>query len=146
MTNWATIADVFDLTGETVTDVDISKAQGILFLFAETTTDAIPNTSPKNLRLLKQATAYQTVWMAEHPDVFTNVDVTSYSQDGASNTQAHENAALLAPLARRCIKRLSWMRRPRSIRVGPALTGTISDFSGDRDSAVADDDRDWTSM
>ena len=155
MTNWATTADVSALTGVSVTDAEISTAQGIIGLFAEVTPDAAFDEdgdptgmiSPKNLRLLKMATAYQTVWMRERPDIFTSVDVSSYSEDGLSATHANTTAALLAPLARRAVYRLTWMRPNRSIRVGKGLNPEFAPaLYGGRDSAVADDEKNWTPM
>jgi len=148
MTDWATVADVFGITGVTVTDVEITRAQFIIELFADVSVDGATAqmVSTKNLRLLKFATAYQTVWMQEHPDVFTNVDITSFSEDGLSTTQAHVNAAILAPLAKRSIDRLTWRRTNRSIRIGRKLNPAFQYQWGDRDSAIADDSRDWTPM
>ncbi len=62
------------------------------------------------------AVAYQAAWMTDHPDVFTNVDVSTMLQDGLQFTNAHANAGILAPMAKRAIDRLSW-RRNRSIRI-----------------------------
>lgn len=155
MTNWATTSDVYNLTGETVEDVDINKAQGIIDLFSEVTSESAltedgestGQISPKNLRYLRQATAYQTVWMLQHPDVFTNVDYSTFSEDGLSATNTHSNAQILAPLATRALRRLTWLRPNRSLRVRPRLDPSrMYDWNTrtDRDSAVADDDRYWT--
>lgn len=154
MTNWATTEDVYNLTGETVTDADINKAMGIINLVAEVVPDSAFNDddspngllSTKNLRYLKYATAYQTVWMLEHPDVFTSVDYSSFSEDGLSASQAFHSAHYLAPLARRSIKSLTWMRPNRSIRVRPRLNPMAEPTWNNRDSAAADDDRNWTPM
>lgn len=155
MTNWAETADVASLTGATVTDADIAKAQGIITLFVEVTPDSAFDSdgdstgmiSPKNLRLLKMATAYQTAWMAEHPDVFTSIDASSYSEDGLSITQSNSSAHVLAPLARRAIYRLTWMRPNRSIRVGKGLNPEFAPaLYGGRDSVLADEQKNWTPM
>lgn len=141
MTDWVTAAEVATITGVTVTDDEVDRAQIIVEIFANTTTDASDAglVSSRNLRLLKYATAFQAAWATEHPDVYTNVDVTSFSQDGQSAQQAHANAALLAPLAKRCIDRLSWMMQPlRAYRPARAWTDT-----GTRDSAVRDDQLPW---
>lgn len=119
MTDWATTGDVLLYTGVTVTGAQVAQAQAVVEIFADTTTAASDagNISEKNLRLLKQATAYQAAWISQHPDAFTNMDVTSISQDQVSATFLHANALILAPLAKRCIDRLSW-RRIRPIRMG----------------------------
>ena len=145
MTDWATAADVFQITGSTVSDTDVQRAQFIIELFADVSADGASEfLSTKNLRLLKFAVAYQTAWMGQHPDVYTNVDITNASEDGLSFAHSHKNAAILAPLARRSVDRLTWRRPNRSIRVGKHLNPAFQFQWGSRDSAVADDARDWS--
>lgn len=141
MADWASTDDVYDLTGVHVTTVDIKKAQALIELFSGALTQHSDagNISTKNLLLLKRATSYQAVWMGEHPDVFTNMDTQGFSQDGASANYKHDNAHLLAPLAKRCIDRLSWA-------MSPLRAYTPKDYytdTGTRDSAVRDDDLPW---
>ena len=116
---WATTGDVVAYTGVTAAAAQVGQAQAVVEMFADTTIDASDagNISPKNLRLLKMATAYQAAWITQHPDAFTNVDLTNYNQDQVSGTLAHANALILAPLAKRCIDRLSW-KRIRPLRIG----------------------------
>lgn len=113
---WATAAETLTYTGITVTDTEIAQAQAMVELFADVTEDANLNLHSKNLRLLKMAVAYQAAWITEHPDTFTHVDVSTMLQDGLQFVTGHENAFLLAPMARRAIARLSW-RRNRSLKV-----------------------------
>jgi hypothetical protein len=147
MTDWATPDDVSGLTGVSVSVADIERAQPIIELFSDATTDASDAgmISTRNLRLLKWALCYQAVWMKDQPDLFTHTDTEGVSQDGVSANYSHANAALLAPLARRCISRLGWKLRPAQIqppRPRPGH-GFQPDF-GSLDDAVADDDRvDW---
>jgi len=82
------------------------------------------------------------LWLDAHPDVMEAMDVQGVSQDGLSAQYAHANAHLLAPMAKRCIDRLSWRTAP--LRARPRR-GTASD-RGDRDSAVRDDQYVWQSM
>ncbi|MGW0575122.1 hypothetical protein ACWD25_03950 [Streptomyces sp. NPDC002920] len=116
---WASTSDVIAYTGFNATAAQVDQAQAVIELFADTTTDASSagNISPKNLRLLKQAVAYQAGWITQHPDAFTNIDLTNFNQDQVSGTLAHANALILAPLAKRCIDRLSW-KRIRPLRIG----------------------------
>lgn len=116
---WASTSDVITYTGFNATAAQVEQAQAVVEMFADTTTDASDagNISPKNLRLLKQAVAYQAAWITQHPDAFTNVDLTNFNQDQVSGTLAHANALILAPLAKRCIDRLSW-KRIRPLRIG----------------------------
>lgn len=115
---WATIADVTSKTGVTVTDTQRSIAVGVL----ETVTGLIeeverPGISDRDRYFLKLATCYQAAFVFDNPDLFARADVTSASQDGESASFRNADAHLLAPLARKAIRRLSW----RGLR--PVLPG-----------------------
>lgn len=140
---WADIADVYRYTGETVSEVQLTQAQGIVDLFSGVTFGAYLNISQRNLRHLTMAVAYQAGWMPHHPDIFTHLDMANASQEGTSFTLAGENARLLAPMASRCLRRLTWMLKPWRVRRG---YGQVDNTDGPRDSAVADDNRIWTPM
>jgi len=138
---WANTGDVTFYTGLTATAAQVQQAQGIVEVLADTTTDASDagNISPKNLRLLKQAVAYQAGWITQHPDVFTNLDLSNFNQDQVSGTLAHANALILSPWAKRCIDRLSW-KRTRALRIGPRSGSGGIPRTMNLTSAVADDD------
>lgn len=139
---WATADDVLTYTGVTVGEADIIRAQDHIEIIAGVTEDAVIE-SPRNLRLLNRAVAYQAAWEQYHPDLYMNVDVDSVGQDGHSHTPAHENAALIAPWATRCLRRLTWVQRPLRVR---KRYGAEDYDDGNRDSAVADDNRPWVPM
>lgn len=89
--------------------------------------------SSRNQRWLKRAIAYQAAWMEEHPEVFTSMDVASLSQvDFSVGFRNNPNSQFLAPLARACMKRLSWMGS-RSVSIKSSLQA----------GAVTDDDLAW---
>lgn len=138
---WATTSDVITYTGVSATAAQVEQAQGVVEIFADVTEDAsaVGLISEKNLRLLKQAVAYQAAWITQHPDAFTNVDLSSFNQDQVSGTLRHDNALILAPLAKRCIDRLSW-RRNRGLRI--QRRGGYGNIPARMNltSAVADDD------
>ncbi len=140
---WADTADVFTLTGMEVTDDDVLRAQDIVELFSGTTILAT-EISQTNLRRLNRAVAYQAAWGMVHPDIYTNVDVDQASDGGTSYTPSHVNAALLAPLAKRHIDRLSWKLKPLRVRRRYGMYDYQN--TGPRDSAVADDSRLWAPM
>lgn len=146
--SWATVAETLTYTGITVGQDNIDAAQAMVELFADVTEDSNDNISSKNLRLLKMAVAYQAAWMTDHPDVFTNVDVSTMLQDGLQFTNAHANAGILAPMAKRAIDRLSW-RRNRSIRIRQRKRN-LSRFSGlggtTGSSPLQDEDLPWQAM
>jgi hypothetical protein len=123
---WCTTNDVSTYTGINVGQENVEAAQSIIEIFADTTEEASDNgnISSTNLNLLKKAVAYQAAWMTQRPDIFTNMDVSSMNLDGLSVTTGHANSAILAPLAKRCIARLSW-KRAKGIRVLPRRTRPV---------------------
>lgn len=147
MTTWASTSDVTTYTGMTVTAAQVEQAQAVIELFADTTTDASDagNIYPKNLRLLKLAVAYQAAWITQHPDAFTNIDLNNFNQDQVSGTLAHANALILAPLAKRCIDRLSW-KRTRPLRIGPRYGFQIPPTMNTTSAALDDNDPRWNPL
>lgn len=114
-TPWATIADVDEVTGKTVTE----KERGIAVRSLEPLIGVIeavdrPDISDRDRYWLKLATCYQAAFVLDNPDLFSRADVTSASQDGESANFRNVDAHLLAPLARKCIRRLSWHGLTRS--------------------------------
>lgn len=115
---WATVTDVASKTGATVTELERTIAAGVL----ETITGLIeevdrPDISDRDRYWLKVATCYQAAFVLDNPDLFSRADVTSASQDGDSASFRNVDAHLLAPLARKAVRRLSW----RGLR--PVLPG-----------------------
>lgn len=139
---WADVADVAILTGETVDEPTLVRAQAIIDLFSGTTFESRSHIAARNLRHLNYAVAYQAAWIKYHPDLFTHIDLASISQSGASATPAHDNARLLSPFTVRALRRLTWANKPLRVR------GRYGTYDNDtpRDSAVADDNRTWTPM
>jgi hypothetical protein len=125
MAAWATIGETLTYTGISVSQDNLDAAQAMIELFADViynqTVDASGGAliGAKNLRLLKMATAYQAAWITDHPDLFTHTDIQSINQDGIFYVHQHENSYVLAPMARRAMKRLSWMRN-KNIRIRPS--------------------------
>lgn len=138
---WADADDVTNITGREASAEALAAAQVMVEIFsgASTASSDAELISSRNLTRLRQAVAFQAVWLDAHPDVLETMDVKGVSQDGLSAEYAHANAHLLAPMAHRCITRLSWRTAP--LRARPAR-GYGSD-RGDRNSAVADDRYVW---
>lgn len=153
---WASITETQAYTGISVGQDNLDAAQFMVELFADVVYGQTASISTKNLRLLKMAVAYQAAWMTDHPDLFTHVDVSSINQDGIFYVQKHDNAYLLAPMARRALARLSWKRnrnikiRPNTRRViGKTFQGLDGDFeqieSYNYHTPVEDDHVGWDS-
>jgi hypothetical protein len=139
MANLVTTAEVLALTGRTVTDTHVTQAQGIIsvkcgrdlsdaLIFSGTGLAALVPFS-RDQRLLKQAVAYQAAWIPAHPDVFLAADITQMTADGTSAVYK-ETGLYLAPLARVCLRRLSW-QRSRSIHIDRAPETAPRDARGD---------------
>lgn len=149
---WATLDDLSGINvGVAVTQEHLDMAQEVVELFAGTTEDASDagNISSRNLRHLRTAVKYQAIWLSHHPEVLTALDVDSVSADGVSTTYAHIDARLLAPLAHRAIARLSWKQRGARVRNRNGRHGSdaaLAELTGDRDSAVRDDNLPWIPM
>lgn len=143
--SWATADDVYTVTGREASTENLALAQTMMEIFSGTTEYASDAEliASKNLRLLRNAVAFQAVWLDSHPDVIDAMDVAGVSQDGLNATYAYANAHLVAPLAQRCLERLSWRRE---IRAGRARAARLRADRGNRDSAVRDDEFAWTPL
>lgn len=109
---WVDVAQVLSLTGETVTPLDMAKAQGTLNVITEVDPAMLPtNLLAGDRKRLEDMLCYQAPWLKGRVDYFAEVDTTQVSQDGISATYASQYATKLAPMANMCFQRLSWNRR-----------------------------------
>lgn len=114
---WASPTDVDEIAGVTATDAEVKLAQAVIeTVVGRTSDEATARFSARDLSWLKRAVAYQTAWMTAQPDLLTRTETDSQTQDGAHQTY-RPDSHVLAPLARRALKKLSWMRS-RSLQVG----------------------------
>lgn len=109
MAVWSTTAQVLTLTGLTVTDPQLTMAEGDISLSAgrDPATTPVDALTTRDRYWLGLAVAYQAAWLAAQPDAFTRSAVTSYSDNGQAITFAPSGQDL-APRARRALKRVSW--------------------------------------
>ncbi len=115
MSNWdITPADVLDMTGETVLQVDINRAGGVVDLYSNVTQAASGSLKPRDVACLRQAVNYQAAWLVNQPGYFNRSLAAKVEQDkvtvdhGAQGGAWREWADTLAPLAARALKNLSW--------------------------------------
>lgn len=125
--SWATIADVASITGVAVEDADVLYSQAVIETYCGRTFEgskANDSIRPKDVTWLRKAVAFQASWQVQQPGFYGRHSIKEVNQDGAQVTYAgsseSNNSALvmLAPLAARALKNLSWMRT-RSIKVKP---------------------------
>lgn len=116
---WAEAADVATVTGKTVTADDVKLAISAIELVTGLINEVErPDITRRDLYWLRQAVCFQAAWVADTPDYLERNDVAAASADGQSATGQHGDWLVLAPLARRALKRLSW-RGTRTIRPVP---------------------------
>lgn len=119
-----TAADVLAVTGETVTDAQVSKAHFDIEIgcgrpFTEFSSGVL---SDMDLVWLKRAVAYQAAFVKNMPDKDTTVDAVSLSAKTGSVTPTPDGL-VIAPMARRALANLTWVgARAVDIGNGPALT------------------------
>ncbi len=106
---WATVADVLALTGKTVTEAtrthaasSIEDHTGLLEEVERT------DISDRDRKWLQKAVCYQAAWIVAQPDYLERNAVAEAEQDGQKAVMANRDWLTLAPLARKCLKRLSW--------------------------------------
>lgn len=138
-TGWASTGDVRSITGESVTEDELADAQNVIELYAgRTYAGSKDNDSirPKDKIWLQKAVAYQSVWQRTQPGYKARHAIKEVNQDGAqvvyAGSSEPNNTAfiMLAPLAQRSLKNVSWMRS-RTIRVKPPSWGGPHPSYGD---------------
>lgn len=142
MPNWATVPQVQALTGATVSALTLSMAKNAV----EMTTGLIedverPDLTNRDRYWLRMAVCYQAAWLNAQPDYLERNSISSASQDGQSVTGGNADWLVLAPLARKAIKRLSW-RGVRSIVPGKDDTVSLAGLNPDSD--TYDDRLPWS--
>lgn len=115
---FATVANARSM-GYELTAKELVRAQGHIESVCGRMIEAIQSSdlSTEDAAILKKATVYQAVWVAANGDVEERTDVTQIRTAGLSGESAMltTDGIVLAPLARRLLTRLSWVRS-RSIR------------------------------
>ncbi len=119
---FATVAQA-RAAGYELTENDLLRAQGHIEVMCGRMIEAIQEgienetISRQDIKRLRMATIYQAVWVRGNPDVEERTDVTQIRTAGLSGESAQLTAdgITLAPLARRLLIGLSWVRS-RSIK------------------------------
>lgn len=140
--SWAQAADVLTYTGTSVTDAQVMQAQAIVDMFSARTYDAAARIGTRDLHWLKLAVAYQARWIVDQPDLFSRLDYATVP--GASRpAEIKDDALLIAPLAKRALRRVSWLRS-RSLHVRSAFTDGPGGLSPNPDAEGNDAYETWT--
>ena len=118
---WATTQDVIDSTGVSVTDQQLIQAQKNIEVFSNRIFGDETRMRTRDLHWLGQAVAHQAAWLAGQFGLETRLDATQIQQDQVS-TALQGDGLVLAPMAARALKRVSWMRS-RSVHIRSAIEG-----------------------
>lgn len=106
---WCTTTQANSITNKTdITQAELDFAYQIVELNSNVTTDVESQLKPRDLRLLRQAEAFQTVWLRGQVDYLTKSDVDRVNQDGVAYSKADRDTWELGPLPKKCLLRLSW--------------------------------------
>lgn len=99
---WCSVADVPDIcAGQTATAQDVAAAQ-VIIESAVHRVWRVTDADRRDYVWLKRATAWQSAYVNQHPEILTMMPIQSWSQDGMSFGLAAGTAgfkAYLAPLA-----------------------------------------------
>jgi len=118
---WATADDVTKATGATVTEPQLVQAQDDIEIATGRIFLDTPRLRQRDLYWLGKAVARQAAWIVGQFGLEVRLDVTTTKQDGGATTPTSDGL-VLAPMAARAIKRVSWMRS-RSIHVRAPIEG-----------------------
>ena len=136
---WATEAEVLGITGVTVTAAALAAADAVITIYAGVTDAA--TLKSRDSHWLKQATAWQSIWQKEQPGYTERHAVQEISQDGLditySDQAAHTASIMLAPLAIRTLKNLSWKKgRALPFRQGQPVKYPTDVMDSDADGLI----------
>jgi hypothetical protein len=137
---------VSSVTGLTLTSQQIMNAQQVLNMYSNYTPESSGfNMQPFDLMWLRYGMAYQAAWMTQQPGLLYRNDVDQLSQDGLSTHITDPRSVMLAPLALRSLKQLSW-QKSRSLRVRTPFIDDQTPLSSDPDAEANDLYERWVDM
>lgn len=108
---WATVADVAEITGVTVTDAELGYAEFDVNVFANRSPDASAHMTNRDLYWMKLGTAYQAAWRSSQVGLVGRQSVRAMSQGGQGGQSVSYRAGweiVLGPGAARTLRNLSW--------------------------------------
>jgi hypothetical protein len=118
---WASAQDVIDSTGVSVTDQQLLQAQSDIEIFTNRIFTDTERIRTRDLYWLGRAVARQAAWLAGQFGLETRLDATQTQQDQVSTTLTGDGL-VLAPMAARALRRVSWMRS-RTVHIRSAVEG-----------------------
>lgn len=113
---WATADDVHSATGVTVEAAHVTQAQSTIEVACGRMADEESRIRARDLGWLRLAVAYQAAWLSAQPDMWERMNLTATGGSGSSAMTGTSDWLTVAPMARRALDRVSWMRS-RSLHV-----------------------------
>jgi hypothetical protein len=117
---WATAEQAQEITGTEVTAEQLAQADGIITLYAGRTPDSVERLRTRDVYWLRAAVAWQAAWLASNVGVAGRNLATRVDTEGLSVDHAAEYELVLAPLAARALRNLSW-KGDRSVLSRPLV-------------------------
>jgi len=139
---WATPQQVIDTTGVSVTGQQLAQAQSDIEIFTNRIWADTERIRARDLHWLGQAVARQAAWLAGQFGLETRLDATQIQQDQVS-TSLQGDGLVLAPMAARALRRVSWMRS-RTVHIRSALESAGVAVNPLAD--ASDDQQAWTPL
>lgn len=127
--SWCTTEQALGFTGKTMTETDLVLASGVITLHAGVMPDQPDDSiTTRDRYWLAMATAYQAAWQPNRPGYLEHREShVSQSADGVSVQRDSTSDIVLAPLAARTLRNLSWMGL-RTTYLGPRVSGPPGSF------------------
>lgn len=150
---WCTVADVLQLTGKTVAADVLYQANATLELHLGRTyfeLVAAPDNGGqikigrRDMEWLRRACAYQCAWQVAQPDMFQRLDMDMLASTGRP-IQLKDRALVLAPLARKALGRVSWLRS-RSLHTRSPFEDGMGPISPNAAAEVNDYYETWSAI
>lgn len=116
---WATAAECAAVTGVTPDTATLTLAHSTIRAHINRTEDeVVAAATDRDLDWLREAVAWQAAWLPYQPGYLARMGAQSIAQDGLTVQPVSPADLLLAPLAQRALKNLSWLGS-RSLRTRP---------------------------
>lgn len=143
MTTWLDAAGVAAITGFTPSPTQLTQAQAVIDIYSNRTVDASGGLGKRDRYWLGQALAWQVTWMPSQPGYAGRRTFQDSSQDGLYVRTRSQSEQMLAPLAERALRNLSWKsnRTTRMPKIGTRPNGL---FLQDYTLESSDDRHMWT--
>lgn len=117
--DWLTTTGVFEITRQEVSEADIASATSVLSLITGRDLSDMSIYKASDARMVRMAVAWQAVHMKTNPAVMISVATTSSAVGDVSvSYDTAAGAQWLSPLARVALRKLSWRKGNRTVRVG----------------------------